>query len=300
MDRWPWHPSSERAWPPSGTTLKTGIAQLISRAKASGVDVDWHAAPGVRVSSSAFTRRAHLEQVTADLTGAEITIDPVALGEDDGDWIPDPERDEVVSRTAGSIGELRLRADPATVNGYEVRADLAVSHAPVDWVVVSRGGELLGTIVEGRDAEKRIDGSFRLSMAQDDVAELAKALVQQVFRGRSRWAAALKELKLAIRPQSENRFVVTAGGAGRVFFVPLSARVGFDLEISRDGSVTVHRATAASRSFLSKLLLLPLRPQLRELAGTTTRLGDDEFAVSDLAVDASWGRIAVSGRLRSR
>ncbi|WP_156758994.1 hypothetical protein [Microbacterium karelineae] len=299
MDRWPWHLSNAKAWPASGTTLKTGLTQLIARAAASGIEVRWNDAPGVRVSSSAFTRRAHVEALTADLTGAEVTIDGGRLAHDDGQWIPDPTRDEVVSRTPGSVDDLRLRADPVTINGLELRAELALEHTPVEWVVVRKDGRLYGTVDEGSDAEKRASGSFRVSMAQDDIAELALSIARSRMKDASRWTAALTALKLAVVPKGEGRFVVTAGGAGKVFFLPMSARVGFDVEVRPDGTITIHRATAASRSLLTKLLLLPLRPQLRELAGKTAHLSDEALAVEDLAVDAADGRLTVAGRVRA-
>ncbi|WP_110589624.1 hypothetical protein [Microbacterium suaedae] len=300
MDRWPWTLSNEKAWPASGTTLKTGLTQLLARAAASGIEVAWNDAPGVRVSSSAFTSRARVEAITADLTGSEITIDGARLAHADDAWIPDPHHDEVVSRTPGVIDDLRLRADPVAVNGRELRAELAVTHAPVEWVVVRKDGRLLGSAAPGRDAERRVAGTFRFSMSQEDIAELALSLAQSRMKDASRWTASLSKLKLAVVPKGENRFVMTAGGAGKVFFLPMSARIGLDLEVSPDGTVTIHRATAASRSLLSKLLLLPLRPQLRELAGKTERLGDDTLAVTDLALDAADGRLTVTGRVQAR
>lgn len=300
MNRWPWHPSSEKAWPASGTTLKTGLAQLLSRLEASGVEVEWNDSPGMRVSSSAFTSRSHVEQLTADLTGAEVSIDGSRLANDDGAWIPDPSRDEVVSRTPGSIGELRLRADPVTVEGVELRADVAVTHAPLEWILVRRNGGLLGTFGEGRDDEKRARGAFRFSMAQEDIAALALSLARSRMRDATRWTASAKALKLAVKPQGENRFVVTIGGAAKVFFVPMSARVGFDVSVSEAGEVTVHRATAASKSFLTKLLLLPLRPQLRAMAGTAFQFGSSSLEVSGLKIDADGGRLSVRGDLRAR
>lgn len=300
MDRWPWTLSNEKAWPASGTTLKTGLTQLLGRAAASGVEVRWNGAPGVRVSSAAFTRRAQVESVTADLTGAEVEIDGAALAHDDGTWIPSPRRDEVVSRTSGGVDELRLRADPVLVNGIEVRADISIAHAPVEWVAVRKDGRLRGTFDEGRDAEKRASGSFRLSMSQEDIAELALSIARSRMKDASRWTAAPKALKLAVAPKGENRFVVTIGGAAKVFFLPMSARLGLDLEVRPDGTITIHRATAASRSLLTKLLLLPLRPQLRDLAGTTTRLCTRSLAATDVEVDATNGRLTLTGRIQAR
>lgn len=299
MKRWPWHPSSEKAWPASGTTLKTGVAQLIAQLSSSGVAVDWHGSPGVRVSSSAFTSRSQVESFTADLTGAEIRLDGAALAHEN-DWIPDPSSDEVVARTPGSVDDLRFRADPMTVEGVEVRTDVALTNMPIDWVLVRRNGRLLGTFGERRESDKRTRGSFRFAMAQDDIAALILSVASSRMKDASRWTASAKAVKLAVVPKGDDRFVVTIGGAAKVFFVPMSARVGFDVSVSESGEVTVHRATAASKSFLTKLLLLPLRPQLREMAGYTFRFESTSLVVSGLKVDATGGRLAVTGELRAR
>ncbi|WP_221583712.1 hypothetical protein [Microbacterium sp. G2-8] len=300
MDRWPWHLSSAKAWPASGTTVKTGVVQLLSRAEQSGVSVRWNAAPGVTVSSSAFTRRADLERVSADLTGAEVTIDGAKLAQDDATWIPSPARDEVVSRTTGTLGEKRFRADPVTVNGYEVRASATISKAPIDWVVVRKGDALLGTFDLGHASDARTAGDFRFSMRQEDLADLVFSIVAPAMKQGMGWLASLSRLKLAVRPTSEQRFVLTVGAAGRAWFLPMSVRVGLDVEAGRDGTITIHRATAASRNLLTKLLILPLRPRLRELAGRTERIGDDDLRVADLSIDASHGRLTASGRFTAR
>ncbi|MGO2061262.1 MAG: hypothetical protein ACTH3U_10770 [Microbacterium gubbeenense] len=299
MDLWPWHLSSAKSWPPSGTTLKTGIAQLIARAAQFGVTVRWNRAPGVRVSSAPFTGRAHIESLSADLTGAEVRIDGDRLAREEGEWIPDPDHDEVHTRTPGEIAELRLRADPVTFVGREARADVALTNVPVDWVVVNRDGGLLGTVMLRDDVAKRLRGSFRFSMAQEDIAAVILSLSEEVMKGKARWAAAAKALKISVTETTAGRFTATIGGKVRVFFLPLSARVGFDLSVTTDGEITVHRAAATSKSLLSRLMLLPLRPDLQELAGTTTRITDD-FRVSNFAVDAADDRLSVSGDLHAR
>lgn len=300
MDLWPWHLSSAKSWPPSGTTLKTGIAQLFARAERFGITVRWNRAPGVRVSSAPFTGRAHVESISADLTGAEVRVDGALLAREEGEWIPDPQHDEVHTRTPGEIAELRLRADPLTIGGREARADVALTNVPVDWVVVNRDGDLLGTAAPRGDVDGRMRGSFRFSMAQEDLAAVILSLSEEVMKGKARWAASPKALKISVAQTAEGRFTATIGGKVRVFVMPLSARVGFDVSVASDGEITVHRAAATSKSLLSRLILLPLRPDLQALAGKTTRIGDDDFRVSNFAVDASHGRLSASGDLRAR
>jgi len=300
MDLWPWHLSSAKSWPPSGTTLKTGIAQLFARAAKSGLEVRWNRAPGIRVSSAPFTGRAHVESVSVDLTGAEVSVDGALLARDNGAWIPDPEDEEVHTSTPGEIDELRFRADPLTIDGREARADIAMTNVPVDWVVVNRGGDLLGTVTARDDVAKRLRGSFRFSMTQDDIAATILSLSSEVMKGKARWAASLKALKVSVVETAERRFTATIGGKARVFVLPLSARCAVEVTVSGDGEIAVHRAAAASKSLLSRLLLLPLRPALQDLAGKTVRLGDDDVRVSDFVVDASGGRLSVSGKLHAR
>lgn len=300
MDLWPWHLSSAKSWPPSGTTLKTGITQLFARAAKSGIAVRWNRAPGIRVSSAPFTGRANVESVSVDLTGAEVSVDGALLARDDGDWIPDPTEEEVHTSTPGEINELRLRADPLTIDGREARADIAITHLPVDWVVVNREGDLLGTVAARDDVAKRARGSFRFSMAQHDIAETILSLSSEVMKGKARWAASLKALKVSVVETADRRFTATIGGKARVFVLPLSARCGVEVTVSDDGEITVHRAAAASKSLLSRLLLLPLRPALQDLAGRTVRLGGDDLRISGFAVDVSGGRLSISGELHAR
>jgi len=300
MNLWPWHLSSTKSWPASGTTLRSGLVQLIEAAAAHGITVRQNGAPGIRVSSSAFTGRSHVESVRADYTGSEITFDALVASRHEEVRYPDPDRDEIVARTGGLIDEVQLRADPLTVNGAEVRAEVSAVSLPVDWVVVRHEGDLYGTIAPRRDAASRLAGSFRLSVAQDELAALIAEAVRTALKSGARWTASLKDLKLRITPNGDGRVIATIGAKGKIFFVPLSGRLGVDVSVAPDGTLTIHRATAASRSLLSKLILLPLRSNLRRLSGRTLRPEDDAIGVTGVAIDASEGRLTVSGSLTGR
>lgn len=300
MNLWPWHLSSTKSWPASGTTLKSGLTQLIDAAAARGVTVRQNGAPGIRVSSSAFTGRAHVESVRADFTGSEIAFDAFVAARNDEGRFPSPDDDEIVAHTNGLIDEIRLRADPLTVNGAEVRAELTALSLPVDWIVVRHEGELYGTARARRDAASRAAGNFRLSIAQDDLAAIVADAVRAALKSGSRWTASLKDLKIRVTPNGDGRVVATLGVKGKIFFVPLSGRLGIDASVSSDGVITIHRATAASRNMLSKLILLPLRAQLRQLAGQTHRIEGDALGVTGFTVDASDGRLTVAGSLTGR
>jgi len=300
MNLWPWHLSSTKSWPASGTTLKSGLTQLIDAAAAHGVTVRQNGAPGIRVSSSAFTGRSHVESIRADYTGSEVAFDALVASQSGEARFPRPDIDEVVARTGGIVDELRFRADPLKINGVEVRAEVSAVSLPVDWVVVRREGELYGTIDVRRDAASRAAGTFRLSIAQDDLAAIIADSVRAALKSGARWTASLKDLKLRVTPNGEGRVVATIGAKGKVFFVPLSGRLGIDVSVSPDGVLTIHRATAASRSLLSKLILLPLRAQLRQLAGRTHRIEGDALGVTGFTVDATEGRLTVSGSLTGR
>ncbi|MTE23554.1 hypothetical protein [Microbacterium sp. ZXX196] len=296
MKRHPWPLSSAKAWPASGTTIKTGITRWIARAADAGVTIDTRHAPGVTVHSSPFTGRADVEALALDLSGATIAVDGAAAAAEDA-WPPATDG-ETVQSTPGTIREFALRADPATVNDIEVRASATLRDAPVDWVVLRTDDGLVGTIRERAGGSAR--GDFRVSMEQEDVADLAASIIGPAVSRAGGWRMSLTKLRFAAREAAPGRITATAGIAVRLFFVPFSARFGVDLEAHDDGSVTIHRATAASRSLLSKLALLPLRPQLRGVAGRRVPLGTDAIAVTNLRIDAGDERIAVSGELASR
>ena len=300
MNLWPWHLSSTKSWPASGTTLRSGLVQLIDAAAAHGVTVRQNGAPGIRVSSSAFTGRSHVESIRADYTGAQVTVDALAASRDDDARYPDADADEVVARTSGLIDEVRLRADPLTVNGAEVRAEVSAVSVPVDWVVVRHEGELYGTVAARRDPASRLAGNFRLSIAQDDLAALIAEAVRTALKSGARWTASLSDLKIRVTPNGDGRVVATLGVKGKIFFVPLSGRLGIDASIEPDGALTIHRATAASRALLSKLILLPLRSNLCQLAGRTFRPDDEAIGVTGVAIDATEGRLTISGSLTGR
>lgn len=297
MNLWPWHLSSTKSWPASGTTLKSGLTQLIDLAAARGVTLTQNGAPGIRVSSSAFTGRSHVESIRADFTGSEVTFDAFVASRHEEFRFPNADDDEVVATTGGIIDEVRLRADPITVNGAEVRAEISAVSLPVDWIVVRHDGELYGTFDARRDIASRAAGSFRISISQDDLAKIIADSVRAAFKSGAKWTASLKDLKIRIRPNGDGRVIATIGAKGKIFFVPLSGRLGLDVSISPDGLVTIHRATAASRSFLSKLILLALRAQLRKLAGHTSRIEGDALGVTGFTVDAADDRLTLSGSL---
>lgn len=301
MERWPWHLSSAKAWPASATTLKTGIAQLLAAAEKRDTRIRWNGARGAQISSSPFTRRADVERFAFDLTGADIDID-ARKAASDGMRVPDPEHDEVVARTRGTIGEARLTADPVTINGRELRAEVSFENAAVDWVVTRSDGELLGTVVAARDDDRRVKGSFRFAMRQEDLVSLVEELVRDVAKAGLKGVpfASLKSFAAQATPTGENRVTVSGGVAITLYALTFSARMGADLEIRPDGSVTVHRATIASKRLLSKLALLPLRGRVASWNGRTFALEDEALRVSELRVDAAHGRLAVSGSLASR
>jgi hypothetical protein len=300
MNLWPWHLSSTKSWPASGTTLRSGLARLIDDAAARGDTVRQNGAPGIRVSSSAFTGRAHVESIRADYTGSEVSFDAFVAARNEETPFPNADDDEIVARTGGLVDEIRLRADPLTVNGAEVRAELTAVSLPVDWIVVRHEGELYGTVRARRDSASRAAGNFRLSIAQDDLAAIIADAVRAALKSGATWTASLKDLKLRVTPNGDGRVVATIGARGKIFFVPLSGRLGIDASFSSDGVITIHRATAASRSLLSKLILLPLRAQLRRLAGRMHRIEGDALGVTGFAVDAAEGRLTVSGSLTGR
>jgi hypothetical protein len=300
MNLWPWHLSSTKSWPASGTTLRSGLARLIDDAAARGVTVRQNGAPGIRVSSSAFTGRAHVESIRADYTGSEVSFDAFVAARNEETPFPNADDDEIVARTGGLVDEIRLRADPLTVNGAEVRAELTAVSLPVDCIVVRHEGELYGTVRARRDSASRAAGNFRLSIAQDDLAAIIADAVRAALKSGATWTASLKDLKLRVTPNGDGRVVATIGARGKIFFVPLSGRLGIDASFSSDGVITIHRATAASRSLLSKLILLPLRAQLRRLAGRMHRIEGDALGVTGFAVDAAEGRLTVSGSLTGR
>ncbi|MBP2436531.1 hypothetical protein [Microbacterium amylolyticum] len=299
MDRWPWHLTSEKAWPASGTTVKTGVMRLIEEARSDGIDIRWNGAPGIAVSSSPFTPRANIGRISVDLTGSEITIDGEKLAAMATDWIPDPDEDEVVSRVTGILGEKHVRADPVTINGHQMRVDMTIEDAPLEWIAVRRGGQLLGTFGEGHDDERRATGRFRFSMHQDDLNDLVMSLAAPAVKKAIRLGS-LTAAKVSVQPTGQRRFTVAAGIAARLAILKFSARVGFDIELSADGSeITVHHAAATSKRLLSKLALLPLRDQFRRLAGRTVPLGDDELRVHGVTVDVTDNNLTVAGRVRA-
>ena len=298
MTDWPWHLSSTKSWPASGTTLKSGFARLIAAAAARGVTLRHGGAPGIRVNSSAFTGRSHVESITVDYTGAAINFDALTAARHSEAPFPSAARDEVAARTDGIIDEVRLRAEPITVNGVEVRVDAHAVSLPVDWIVVRHEGELYGTAAVRRDPASRAAGSFRVSLSQEGLAQLIADSVRAALKNGAKWTASLKALKIKVTPSGEGRQVVTLGAKGKIFFVPLSGRLGLDLSISPDGILTINRATAASKSLLSKLILLPLRAQLRGLAGRSYPLVAGALAAGNVSVDAADGRLTVSGSIR--
>ncbi|MGI6878931.1 hypothetical protein [Microbacterium sp. gxy059] len=296
MDRWPWHLTSAKAWPATATTLKTGIVRLLTDAADRGVRISGNLARSVHVASSPFTRRGDVDRVTVDISGSRIQLDGDRLARADR-LVPTPRYDEIVERVPGSIGQLRLAASPVTIEGHEVRAELSVRDLPLDWLIMRRDGELVGTAGEHR-GDGRANGSFRVETTQEALVALAEHIVSGAFRHVR--GAKLESIAATISPHGADRLTVAGGAAFKAFFLRFSVRIGADVTIARDGTATVHRATAASRRILSKLALLPLRGRLRALAGRSFPLGGDAFALSDVVVDASGGRLVVTGDLSSR
>ena len=151
---------------------------------------------------------------------------------------------------------------------------------------------------KGKATEASGMASFTHKLPAETTEEALLDLVRQL-NGDASVDGILVQLPLP-RHIDESRVIATIGAKGKIFFVPLSGRLGVDASIAPDGTLTIHRATAASRSLLSKLILLPLRSNLRRLSGRTLRPEDDAIGVTGVTIDASEGRLTVSGSLTGR
>ncbi|WP_029150149.1 hypothetical protein [Microbacterium indicum] len=284
--KWPWQLTTVTEWPPTAPSLLAGIEQIVADLATAGVAVSWGDAPGVRVADDL--------SIDIDATGASAEIEATRMRPLLADWVPDPSRDEVVSRTPGEIPSVRVVADPATVAGEPFSASLTARPLPVDWAVVSRDG-LAGAF--GTPESGAIDGDFRASITLESLARIASRVADPVMKKIVPFSS-LSKLRIAISTIGPRMFDVTIKGSIKLGPVPLPGSVGFDVTVAPNGTVSVDPSTGTAKRLTQ--LVWPrierrVTPVIPRIAAVRDALG-----LTDVAVDLSGGAVTVTGRLTGR
>lgn len=290
------------AWPGDSTTVERRLRDELF----------------AQITDSSDMRITGIDDIrtTVDLDGTEIThllLDAtgVKLKMKPGNGAtPEPRakadaEPAILDRIPGALRFARITADPANIQGYDIRIDATLQNAAFDWaryatpVRADRPATAFG--IADADDSGAPSAAFSVRMRADDLGPMIGSVARPLLKGSG---VRLRRLDTHVTADADQNVTIDAVAAVRWKIFYASVRAHVKLHVARDAIIAVKTVRLSSRNPLIALALRLMRDELREAEGRRIDLNAEAavdgasrtLRVHDLRVRVAQD-IEVSGRI---